>query len=266
MEEAVNLAQLGFKKYFDSFTGLTAEQVNNFTIKYDHSIRVAELCMQIAGSLHLSEEEQQLAFLTGLFHDIGRFRQLVEFNTFNDSQSVDHAEYSVQVINDNGFLADLSEDNIKKVLVAIQYHNKRELPNDSEGNLMFARILRDADKLDILHVITDYYTNPKAAPNHTLTWEMPRNGGVSAEVTKQVMAGKLVSKTDVTNQSDIKIMQLSWVYDINFKPTFELMMRKRYMEKIYGTLSKNDTVIGIYRKIKVFSENKLLARERGQDQ
>lgn len=260
MEKGIDLAQTNFQKYFDSFSGLSDEQNNNFQIKYEHSLRVAKLCTDIAQSLRLSEEEQEVAFLAGIFHDIGRFRQLIEFNTFNDAQSVDHAEYSIQEINGNDLLSGCPEVEKNKILLAIQYHNKRELPKESvEKELLYARILRDADKLDILHVITDYYTNPRAIPNHTLTWEMPKGALVSTEVSKQVLLGKLVSKLDVASQIDIKIMQLSWVYDINFKPSFDIMMKQRFMEKIYSTLPKSDIVIEIYRKVKVFAENKILA-------
>ena len=260
MEKVVSLTRENFKEYFDSFLGLTEEQHTNFDIKYEHSLRVADLCVKIAASIQLEGEEQELAHLAGLYHDIGRFKQLVEYNTFNDSLSVDHAAYSVEVLKDKGFVDFLSETNKNKILMAIQLHNKFELPKESETNqLLYARILRDADKLDILKVITDYYTNPKAAPNHTLTWEMPKGGLVSPVVARQVLNGSLVSKTDVANETDIKIMQLSWVYDLNFKPSFKMLVEKRYLEKIYSTLPKNDTVIQIYRKVKVFVENKLLS-------
>jgi hypothetical protein len=52
---------------------------------------------------------------------------------------------------------------------------------------------------------------------------------------------------------DVKIMQLSWVFDINFKSSIEMIFQNRYLEKIYSSLPKNDTVIEIYRKIKVFA-------------
>jgi hypothetical protein len=55
-------------------------------------------------------------------------------------------------------------------------------------------------------------------------------------------------------------MQLSWVYDINFKPTFEYLLKNRFLEKIYNTLPKKDIIIDIYRKVKVFAENKLLGQ------
>ncbi len=260
MEKIVSLTTESFREYYESFLGLSEEQRTNFEIKYDHSHRVADLCLQIASSLHLNEQEQHLAYLAGLFHDVGRFQQLVDYDTFNDSISVDHAALAVEIIKAKGFWDDLADRDVETLLFAIQQHNKFELPKEAdEKQLLFARILRDADKLDILKVLTDYYVNPKATPNHTLTWEMPKGGGVSPAVEKQVMNGSLVAKANVKNETDIKIMQLSWVFDINFKPSFKYMMEKRYLEKIYSTLPKNDTVIHIYRTVKMFVENKIFA-------
>ncbi len=260
MEERVNLAQANFKAYCESFNELTDQQQKNFTIKFEHSIRVASICNSIALKLGWTEEERGIACIAGIFHDIGRFKQLVEFDTFNDTKSVDHAEYSVQVIEENKFLVGLTDEQQTVILEAIRYHNKRELPRDlPQDTLQYAKLLRDADKLDILKVITDYYSNPKATPNHTLTWELPKGSTVTPVVAKQAMAGNLVAKNDVANLLDIKIMQLSWVFDLNFKPSFQLLMDNRFLEKIYASLTKSDTIIQIYRMVKVFAENKILA-------
>lgn len=260
MEEWVNLSKVKFEAYYNSFRGLSEEQSKNFAIKKEHSLRVAEISYTLADKLQLSEDEKYLAFVIGLFHDIGRFNQLLEFNTFNDSKSIDHAEYSVKVLNEGDFFSKLNERQIEIALVSIANHNKREIPKKlNEEELRFAQLIRDADKLDILKVLTDYYTNPRAVANHTLTWELPKGGTVSSEVSKQILNGVLVSKEKVTNEPDIKVMQLSWVYDFNFKPSFELLMQKRFLEKIYSSMTKNDTVIEIYRKVKVYSENKFIA-------
>jgi len=261
MEERVMLSKLQFKEYYSSFNGLSDEQKNNFTIKKEHSLRVAEISYSLADKLHLNEEEKYLAYFIGLFHDIGRFNQLLEYNTFNDSKSVDHADYSVQVLNKGDFFSKLNDKQIEIALLSIAAHNKRELPKGlSEDECTFAQLIRDADKLDILKVLSDYYSNPRAVPNHTLTWEMPKGSKVSSAVSKQILSGALVSKEKVANEMDIKVMQLSWVYDINYKPSFELVMQKRFLEKIYNSMPKNDAVIEIYRKVKVYAENKFMTK------
>ncbi|MGM0621968.1 MAG: HD domain-containing protein [Bacteroidota bacterium] len=248
-----------FESYVDSFAGLTPEQQNNFTIKKEHSLRVAANAHQLANYLELDDEDKKVAFTAAVFHDIGRFKQLVDFNTFNDEVSADHAEYAVEIVKEKGILKNWNEELRHLVFAAIQLHNKLSLPKRlNERELLHAKLLRDADKLDILKVLTDYYTDRNKPANHTLTWELPTATKVSPQVAKEVLAGKLVSKSEVKSELDVKIMQLSWVYDINFKPSFELIFRNRFLEKIYSTMPKNDRIIEIYRKVKVFAENKLM--------
>lgn len=260
MEEWVKNLTSWYSSYCDSFKELTDEQKRNFNIKKEHSFRVADYSVQLAAKLELDDEEQKLAYFIGLFHDIGRYRQLIEFNTFHDAKSVDHAEYSVQILKEEGLLAKFEVKNEEVVLTAIFHHNKLKLPGKlSDHETMFAKLIRDADKMDILKVLTDYYSDRNAVPNHTLTWELPKGNSVSKAVSEEVLAGKLVSKVNVVSEVDVKIMQMSWVYDINFRPTFEFILKKRFLESIYNSLPKNDLVIEIHRKVKVFSENKMLA-------
>ena len=259
MEDWVNNLNKWYISYYDSFTELSDDQKKNFDIKKEHSFRVAGLSVQLAGKLEFNFEEQKLAYFTGLFHDIGRYRQLEEFNTFHDAKSVDHAEYSIQVLKEEKVLDKFEIENGELILTAILNHNKLKLPEKLSGQeLKFAKLIRDADKMDILKVLTDYYSNRNATPNHTLTWELPKGTYVSKAVSKEILDGKLVSKKNVVSEIDVKIMQMSWVYDLNYRPTFEYLLKKRFMESIYNTLPKNDLVIEIYRKVKVFLENKIL--------
>jgi putative nucleotidyltransferase with HDIG domain len=259
MEEWVKLSTDFFNDHVNSFTKLTEEQVRNFTIKKEHSFRVAEISEELATTLQLGNQDRRIARLAGLFHDMGRFKQLVDYNTFNDSQSVDHAEFSAEILKREEFLQKIDCHEEELIYTTISLHNKFDLPKKlSERQLLHTRLLRDADKLDIFKVLTDYYTNLNSVPNHTLTWELPKGIEVSPAVKKAVLAGKLVAKRDVASEIDVKIMQLSWVYDINFKPTFEYLLKNRFLEKIYNTLPKKDIIIDIYRKVKVFAENKLL--------
>jgi len=260
MTDWANNATTWFSDYCDSFVDLTEEQKINFEIKKQHSLRVAEISLFLADKLLLPEEEKQIAFLTGLLHDIGRFRQLVEYNTFNDEKSIDHAELSVQILKELHLQESMKSSNADIILTAILNHNKYKIHEGLKSNeLMHAYIIRDADKLDILRVITEYYSKPNVKANHSLTWELPKGNIVSAAVAKEVLAGKQVSKQNVVCEIDVKIMQLSWVYDLHFRPAFELLAKQRYMEIIYNSLPKNDLVIEIYRKIKVFAENKIMA-------
>lgn len=258
MEVWMKSAKEFFESYVDSFTGLAPGLLENFKIKKEHSFRVAENAGRLATMLNLNADDWKVAYLAGLLHDIGRFEQLADYSTFNDVNSLDHAEHSVEVLKNTNILSNIDEELQDVLFFSIYYHNKLQLPKKgSERKMMHAQLLRDADKLDILKVLTNYYSDKNKKPNHTLTWDLPVGGSVSQPVAKEILAGKLVSKEKVKNETDVKIMQLSWVFDLNFKSSFEIIFENRLFEKIYNTLPKTDLVIEIYRKVKVYSENKI---------
>jgi putative nucleotidyltransferase with HDIG domain len=240
MKDWIKSAVNDFEAYVNSFTGLTPEQQNNFTIKKDHSLRVTDNTMLLSAKLGLNDFEEKAVVLAAVFHDIGRFRQIAEFNTLNDASSADHAQIAVEVLKENNMLGKWNDGLQEVVYRIILVHNKFELPSNlPEQEMMLSRVLRDADKLDIYKVLSDYYSSKNSPPNHMLTWEM-------------------VSKKEVKNEADVKILQMSWVYDINYKYTVGQIFRNRYLEKIYDSLPKNDPVIEIYRKVKVYAENKMM--------
>ena len=66
--------------------------------KYTLSYRVAKECKNISESLNFSEKDIFIAETIGLLHDIGRFYQYTEFNTFNDGKYFDHANYGAKIL------------------------------------------------------------------------------------------------------------------------------------------------------------------------
>ena len=63
--------------------------INNGRIKLKmiHILNVAKNCNDIAKSLNLDDEKVKLAYLIGIFHDIGRFEQVRIYNTFSDKDT-----------------------------------------------------------------------------------------------------------------------------------------------------------------------------------
>ncbi len=260
MKEWIGISTDWFNNYCNSFKELTDTQYLNFSIKKEHSLRVADIALSISDKLEWTDEEKQIAFLVGLLHDIGRFSQLVEFDTFIDEKSVNHAENAVKVLKEENLFEVLNIGNKELVFAAILNHNKFKIQDGLTGQeLLHARLVRDADKMDIFKVFTEYYLKRGGTVNHALTWELPKGTAVAPAVAREVLAGKMVSKKNIASEMDVKIMQLSWVYDLNFRPTFEYLVKNRYLESVYNSLPKNDLVIEIYRKIKVFTENKIMS-------
>lgn len=110
--ESINKPVINRKNVINAF----AEYVRNYDpsdekikLKIDHTYRVAGLCQRIAESLGLSESDVDIAWLLGMLHDIGRFEQIRRFGTFNDVQSVDHAEFGADLLFKEGLIRKFAE-------------------------------------------------------------------------------------------------------------------------------------------------------------
>ena len=144
-------AQKAFADYAAHYNAADAK----VKLKIDHTYRVAALCARIAQCLALPPEDVDLAWLSGILHDVGRFEQLRRYNTFIDAQSVSHAALSVAVLFDEGRIRDYLDDAGADALLrtAVEWHSAFRLPEALDDRTrLFCQILRDADKIDILRV------------------------------------------------------------------------------------------------------------------
>ena len=129
-------------------------------LKAAHSYRVAEIAERIARSLG-QEELVDFAWLLGLLHDIGRFEQAKRYNTFADSQSVDHAELGADILFKEGLIDCFPTETLPEgwqniAETAIRLHNKLALPDGLDKDTeTLSNILRDADKVDIFRVLNE---------------------------------------------------------------------------------------------------------------
>ena len=140
-----------FDKYVSNYN------LNNpkIRLKYDHCLRVMKLNRKYAIALGFSKEDIELASLIGLLHDIGRFEQVRIYGSFNDLETIDHADYSVEQLFDRGLIKTFWTDNSDYEIIkfAIKNHNKYNIPKcNNERMLMHAKLIRDTDKLDIIYL------------------------------------------------------------------------------------------------------------------
>ena len=92
------------KEEFIKYTKKFNLKDKNIEGKQQHSIRVMKISTEIAKGLKLSKEEIKLATLIGLLHDIARFKQYEEYQTFRDYESFDHGDKGVEILKKNNFL------------------------------------------------------------------------------------------------------------------------------------------------------------------
>ena len=122
-------------------------------LKIIHTQRVTEVLEQLTAALPLSESDRELAYLCAVYHDIGRFEQLKRYHTFLDYKSIDHAQLGCEILRQGDFLGELSDREREQVLTAIGNHNRLAIEDGlDEKTLLFAKLIRDADKCDIFRV------------------------------------------------------------------------------------------------------------------
>lgn len=245
--------------YMLSFESENQLMQKSYSLKREHINRVIGYTEVLTRSLELEQDMVLIAQLAALLHDVGRFEQFKQYQTFNDLVSLDHAELGVGLIDVKEWLKDLPEEIQLRIKQAVYYHNKPSIPKTENENIIFlSQIIRDADKIDILDISIKEFSLPTINRNPFFSLELEDSTIVSKQITKSILAGKLPEKKDVKTITDFILIQMSYVLDINFKKSFSIINDKRYLKLLFEALPKSDDVFEIYRKCKIHIENQLL--------
>ncbi len=242
-----------FRDYVSSFYCNDININRNITIKEDHTLRVVQNIRELLRLNNISEEISILSILTALFHDIGRFKQFTSYGTFSDKDSEDHAELGVRVLRETNVLSALSDKSVDLILNAILVHNKKNLYSKSEDPdmILISKLIRDADKLDILKVLTRDFNDPEQSVNPALQLDLPDNDHYSEYAIKNFFNNKTLNNNKIENRADFKLLLISWIYDLNFDHTLQMIKKRKYIESLLSVLPQNDML----ERIKVHTSN-----------
>lgn len=226
-----------FEEYVQSFRSGSDEDQRNISLKELHTARVKENAAEIVRSLDPSESLVLLCETAALFHDIGRFPQYARYRTFKDSDSLNHGRFGAEVLEEKRILKNLPRDEQDLILTVVRFHNAFALPHIADPRaLEILRIVRDADKLDIWRVFTEYFKGAAEDRASAAGLGLPDLPGYSQKVLDCLSGERLASLSDVTRINDFKILQLSWVYDLNFPASFRLLERQGYLRRLASSL------------------------------
>lgn len=257
--ESINKPVINRKNVINAF----AEYVRNYDpsdekikLKINHTYRVAGLCQRIAESLGLSEPDVDIAWLLGMLHDIGRFEQIRRFGTFNDVQSVDHAEFGADLLFKEGLIRKFAEGYYEEcelaepenqedeqiiknnehhnkdtglLEMAIRQHNKYRVKEDlTERQRMFCDILRDADKVDIFKVNADI----PMEIIYDVTTEELKNGVITKEVLESFYKKETVLKSVRRSAVDHIVGHISLLFELVYKESYRQAKEQGYVYKL----------------------------------
>lgn len=242
------------KELFEQFLGHYNESNVKIKLKHEHTLRVVDFCGAIAESLNLSSSDIELVKLIGLLHDMGRFEQLKLYDTFKDFESIDHAKLGIEILLKNDYLNQyITNPEEKEILIqSILYHNKLRIPDEfNERIKLFCKIIRDADKIDIIKM---YF-------NQTLN--IATNAGV---INKKVMFSLInheqVNLSDIVSDIDLYVCEVGFVFDLNYEYTLNYFYQNHLIidliDKIMDANQHEQTnlliikdVVGSYLKLRL---------------
>ncbi len=214
-------------------------------LKVRHTHKVVSEVDDIAHSLKLASADRCLARVMALLHDIGRFEQYARYQTYNDHKSADHGLLGANVLRRTGILRGFSPAEAETVIAVVSHHNRAALPGSWDARkLRFLQMVRDADKLDIWRVVTEHYTG--RATNEAIGLGLPDSPDVSESVIERVCRGMPARYTDLRTMSDFKLLQLGWIFDLNFTRSFELARERAYLASIRNALPESAEVERAY--------------------
>jgi len=239
-KEDMDFFRKWFLDYVSQFSSPESFIQDNIKLKIEHTERVCENILRLAKAEKIEEEGCRLAETIALFHDLGRFEQFMKYKTFKDSESENHALLGVKILETTGILFRLPINEKELILKAVEYHNLMKIPGSAESSkelLFYSKLIRDADKLDILRLICEDYKEEENGRNPALDFDLPDTSGCSESIVTDVLNNRMAKIGDVRNQNDVKLLRLSWIFDINFPATFLILKEHKYLNTIISSMT-----------------------------
>lgn len=212
-----------FKEYVSNYD----LNQNKIKLKFAHSYRVKKLSEDLAEYLDLSAEDKYLASLIGLLHDIGRFEQVRIYDSFSDHNTIDHADFGVKILFEDGLIRNFIESNKYDNVIynAIKNHNKLNIEDGLDDiSLLHSKIIRDADKIDIFYIMSN--GNKKIIESDKIT----------KEIEEDFFKNKPTENKKMVTSMDNIIRILSFLYDINYQFSYKYILDNKLIEKYYENL------------------------------
>lgn len=230
-----------FDKYFMGFD--IEDKMIQF--KYNHSYRVLHQSDEISFTLNLDEDDNYLACLIGLLHDIGRFSQWTKNKSFSD-ELLDHAQLGCEILFLEGKIKefDVQESDYEIIKKAILNHNKFKIDDDlTIREKLHSKIIRDADKIDILYSYSE----------NILKLETD-NSTISDEVHNEFFKHEIIDIRKCKTLNEKAVAFFASIYDLNYDYSKGFIMDKNYLTKIFDHLDNKEIIKPYYDEVMKYLE------------
>lgn len=222
------------KAAFDNFIHQFDVNDPKIDLKIRHTYYVMDACEYLAKEMNLDKTNHDLAVLIGLLHDIGRFEQLTRFNSYDDTL-ICHAQCGIEVLFDQGHIRDFIEtDEYDHIIYhAIKNHSAYAIaPGLNEQELLHAKLIRDADKVDNYRVKRDDTIEAllDMSAEELGTYE------ISDHIFDTFASHKTILKADRKTPMDMWVSFLALLFDFNYAPSFKYILEFDYINAIVNRI------------------------------
>lgn len=200
-----------YRAYVDGYRGADGKLPAMMRLKLVHTMMVVDAAKKIAAGEGFDARVAEACEAAALLHDTGRYEQLRLYDTFRDSDSVDHAVFSHDIVKEKGWLDGWRDKDA--ILTAVLVHNRREIPSAGMGALTLAvsKTVRDADKLDIFRVLEDQIERTDWKRDSRAFWNLETMAPPSPAVVDCIKRGAPVDYGEIKCLSDFVIIQVGWM-------------------------------------------------------
>ncbi len=220
-----------YDAYVDEYRGADGKLPPMMQLKREHTAFVVANAKAIVAGERFDEHTARVAVAAALLHDTGRYEQLKRYNTFRDSDSVDHAVFSHDIVREKGWLAACEPSVRDAILNAVLWHNRRDLPPcDDAVTVAAAKVVRDADKLDIFRVLERQVATTDWRYDCQAFWNLPTTAKPNPKAVEAIMAGRPVDYQNIQSLADFVLIQVGWMASgLNYATTRKLVVERNHL-------------------------------------
>ena len=219
-----------YDEYVDTFR-IGGDLPDLMQLKRIHTGKVVGNARAIASGEGFDAGTAAVCVAAALLHDTGRYEQLKRYNTFRDSESIDHAVFSHDIVRDLGWLDECAEIERKAVLDAVLFHNRRDVPDGLDAlTCAAAHVVRDADKLDIFRVLEERVATTDWRNDCAAFWNLPVHAAPNPAVLAAIREQRPVDYQNIKTLADFVLIQVGWmVSGLNYATTRRLAAERGHL-------------------------------------
>ena len=228
-----------FTVYARSWFSGDTEVDRPLALKLEHTFQVCAHAEELAAAEPALADRRVARALriAALFHDVARFEQYARYKTFHDEISFNHGMAGARILLRQGFLKREDKDTRRLVVRAVAMHNRPALPGGLPETLRLVLLaLRDADKLDILHVLEEHL-RPGAVDSAIVLHLKDEPESYSPVVLAALEERRPALYRDMRFRNDFRIVLCTWLFDMNFSTALRIVKRNGCLEHIIEDLA-----------------------------